>query len=602
MTDVEGGLAEPAELEPEQGTLRLASPDDQHDAAAWEAATAAVLRKARRLGEDDPDSAVWDALTRTTLDGIPVAPIGTRDSVADLATSGRPTRARDWDIRSWVFGPDATAAHEAVLVDLENGATSLWVELGRGLTAADLPTVLRRVLTDLAPVVLDAPHEPVAAAEALLAVHDDQGVDGHPGTNLGADPVGAHLRHGRDLDLDELVAVARLAAEHGLLGVVVDATALHDRGATDAQELGYAIATGAAYLRALTAAGMSLEEALGLVEFRLAATDEQFPTIAKLRAARRLWARVVELSGGPAEASTMRQHVVTSRPMLSKYDPWVNMLRGTVAAFAAGAGGAEAVTVVPFDITLGVPDALGRRVARNTSSLLISESHVARVADPAGGSYAVERLTDDLARVAWEELGRIEAAEAGGRRGVVAALEDGSLLRRVEEAAAVRAGEVATRRRPLTGLTEFPNLAESLPARTGDPDPVDRYGAAFEALRDEPASTPVFLATLGPVAAHTARATFASNLLAAGGIAVDVAGPTDGVESVLAAYAGQRVVCLAGTDTTYAEWGTDVVAALRDAGATHVVVAGRPIDGVDDSAAMGVDALAFLTRTREALA
>ena len=107
----------------------------------------------------------------------------------------------------------------------------------------------------------------------------------------------------------------------------------------------------------------------------------------------------------------------------------------------------------------------------------------------------------------------------------------------------------------------------------------------------------------GPsVAAHTARATFASNLLAAGGIAVDVAGPTDGVESVLAAYAGQRVVCLAGTDTTYAEWGTDVVAALREAGATHVVVAGRPIDGVDDSAAMGVDALAFLTRTREALA
>ena len=606
MTDVEGGLAEPAELEPEQGSLRLASPDDQYDAAAWEAATAAVLRKARRLGDDEPASAVWDKLTRTTLDGIPVAPIGTRDSLVDLATSGRPTRAGDWDIRSWVFGPDAKAANEAVLVDLENGATSLWVELGRGLTASDLPTVLQRVLTDLAPVTLDAPHETVAAAEALLAVHDDQGVDGHPGTNLGADPVGAHLRHGPDIDLgaglDDLVAVARLALEHGVLGVTVDATALHDRGATDAQELGYAIATGAAYLRVLTAAGLSLEEALGLLEFRFAATDEQFPTIAKLRAARRLWARVVELSGGTTEMAPMRQHVVTSRPMLSKYDPWVNMLRGTVAAFAAGAGGAEAVTVVPFDITLGVPDALGRRVARNTSSLLISESHVARVADPAGGSYAVERLTDDLARVAWEELGRIEAAASPGQGGVVAALADGSLLARVEEAAAVRAGEIATRRRPLTGLTEFPHLAETLPERAGDPDPVRRHGAAFEALRDDPVVAPVFLATLGPVAAHTARATFASNLLAAGGIAVDVAGPTDGVESVLAAYSGQRVVCLAGTDTAYAEWGTDVVAALREAGATHVVIAGKAIDGVDDSAAMGVDALAFLTRTREALA
>lgn len=599
MTDVEGGLDEPAELEPEQGSLRLASPDDRHDAAAWEAAAAAVLRKARRLGEDDPDSAVWEALTRTTLDGIAVAPIGSPDSVAELATSGRPTRSGDWDIRAWVFGPDAEAANEAVLVDLDNGATSLWVELGRGLTSADLPTVLRRVLADLAPVVLDAPHEPVAAARALLAVLDEQGVDGHPGTNLGADPVAAHLRHDVPLDgaLDDLVTVAHLAREHGVLGVTVDASALHDRGATDAQELGHAIATGAAYLRALTAAGLSLDDALGLVEFRFAATDEQFPTIAKLRAARRLWARVVELSGGAAEAAAMRQHVVTSRAMLSKYDPWVNMLRGTVAAFAAGVGGAEAVTVVPFDITLGVPDALGRRVARNTSSLLVSESHVARVADPAGGSYAVERLTDDLAQVAWEELGRIEAAG-----GVVAALADGSLLARVEEAAAVRAGEVATRRRPLTGVTEFPHLDELLPERTGDPDPVRRYGAAFEALRDEPAATPVFLATLGPVAAHTARATFASNLLAAGGIAVEVAGPTDGVESVLAAYAGQPVVCLAGTDATYAEWGSDVVAALRDAGARHVIVAGKPIDGVDDHAAMGVDALAFLTRTREALA
>ena len=473
----------------------------------------------------------------------------------------------------------------------------MWVELGRGLTATDLPTVLRRVLADLAPITLDAPHEPVAAARGLLAVLDDQGVDGHPGTNLGADPVGARVRHGLDASYDDLVTVARLAHEHGLLGVVVDATAIHDRGATDAQELGYAVATGAAYLRVLTAAGLSLEEALGLVEFRLAATDEQFPTIAKLRAARRLWARVVELSGGASEAAAMRQHVVTSRPMLSKYDPWVNMLRGTVAAFAAGTGGAEAVTVVPFDVTLGVPDALGRRVARNTSSLLISESHVARVADPAGGSYAVERLTDDLARAAWEELGRIE--ESGG---VLAALDDGSLLARVEAAATVRTGEVATRRRPLTGLTEFPNLAESLPARVGDPDPVRRHGAAFEALRDDPATTPVFLATLGPVAAHTARATFASNLLAAGGIAVEVAGPTDGVASVLAAYGGQRVVCLAGTDATYAEWGADVVAALREAGATHVIIAGRPIDGVDDSVAMGVDALAFLTRTREALA
>jgi len=282
--------------------------------------------------------------------------------------------------------------------------------------------------------------------------------------------------------------------------------------------------------------------------------------------------------------------VVTSRAMMSKYDPWVNMLRTTVAAFAAGVGGADAVTVLPFDSTLGVPDTFGRRIARNTSSLLISESHLARVTDPAGGAYAVERLTDDLARTAWEIFGRLEDGES----------LDAMIERTVEQ----RDREVATRKRPLTGLSEFPNLGEATPERRPDPSvsEVRRYGAAFEALRDEPAAKPVFLATMGSVAAHTARATFATNLFAAGGVAVEAAGATEGVDDVLAAYDGQAVACLAGADPTYAEWGADLVAALREAGVRHVILAGRPGDlEVDDSCAVGVDALDFLARTREQL-
>jgi methylmalonyl-CoA mutase len=287
--------------------------------------------------------------------------------------------------------------------------------------------------------------------------------------------------------------------------------------------------------------------------------------------------------------------------MLSAYDPWVNMLRGTVAAFAAGVGGADAVTVVPFDSPLGEPDAFGRRIARNVSALLIAESHVAAVTDPAGGAYAVEKLTDDLAAAAWAELQRIDAAG-----GVVAALDDGSLLGRVADVAARRDRDVATRTRPLTGLSEFPNLGETLPERVSTGSPADgsavrRYGAAFEALRAEPATAHVFLATLGPVAAHTARAGFATNLLAAGGVGVDVAGATDGVDDLVAAYAGQPVVCLAGTDASYAEWGREAAEALRTKGATRVVVAGRPAEWADDSCALGVDAIDFLTRTREAL-
>ncbi|WP_341923814.1 methylmalonyl-CoA mutase family protein [Nocardioides psychrotolerans] len=572
---VDGGLDEPTELEPEQGTLALASPDDRHTLADWEAATAAVLRKSRRLKDDDPDSLVWDKLTRTTLDGIDVTPLGTAALLDDLSTTGRPTRSGDWDIRAHLRahdGQDAKELNETALVDLNGGVTSLWLQVASG---ADLATVLHDVLLDLAPVVLDGTDDQLALAHAFLAVLGD--TTPAPGTNLGGSG-------------DHLVEVAQLAHERGLLGVVVDATTVHDRGASDAQELGWSMAAGADALRRLTDSGLSVDEAAGLLEFRYAATDDQFATIAKLRAARRLWARVVELSEGTA--TEQRQHVVTSRPMMSSYDPYVNMLRTTVAAFAAGVGGADSVTVLPFDSPLGAPEVLGRRIARNTSALLISESHVAKVADPAGGSYAVEKLTDDLAVAGWAELGRIE--------------EDGhdALEERIAATAAARETLVAKRRMPITGLTEFPDLAETLPERQPDGafDGVRSYGASFEALRDEPAASPVFLATLGTIASHTARATFATNLFAAGGIAVEVAGATSGTDDLLATYAGQPVVCLAGSDTTYAEWGADAAAALREAGATHVVLAGKATDYSDDACAMGVDALDFLTRTREKLA
>jgi methylmalonyl-CoA mutase len=566
MTEVEGGLEEPEELEPEQGSLALADTDDIHSREDWEKSAAAMLRKTGRLQEGDSETDVWGRLATRTLDEIAVSPLGTPQLVEDLETSGRPDRAGDWGIRAHLSGSDAKQANEAALVDLDNGVTSLWLQ-GEGDT--DLATVLDEVLLDLAPVVLDG-----IAPDAFLAFAEGRTL--HPTTNLGT-------------PADEATGeAARQAIDAGVLGFVVDATRVHDRGASDAQELAWSLATGASYLRTLVGAGVDLDDAAQLLEFRYAATDEQFPTIAKLRAARRLWARVLELS--EATERVQRQHVVTSRPMMSKYDPWVNMLRTTVAAFAAGVGGADAITVLPFDSTLGVPDAFGRRIARNTSSLLISESHVARVTDPAGGAYAVEKLTDDLARAAWEIFGRLEDGES----------LDAMLERTVER----REREVATRKRPLTGLSEFPNLTEARPERRPDPTApeVRRYGAAFEALRDEPAASPVFLATMGTVAAHTARATFATNLFAAGGIGVVVAGATQGVDDVLAAYDGQPVVCLAGADPTYAEWGTDLVAALREAGARHVILAGKPSDlEVDDSCAVGVDALDFLRRTRKAL-
>lgn len=597
----------------------LLAEDVEVDVADWEKATAEVLRKAKRLADDAPDHDVWGVLAHETLDGISVTPLGTPALTADLPEPGLPgqapftrgsaaTRELDgWDIRAWFTDPDVDVTAEHVVTDIENGVNSLWLAVGEGAIPVDaLARVLEPVYVDLAPVILDAPDAPLEAARALDAVIDDTSVDPARGTNYGADPIGAAVRTmGRGLgqtDLAVAAEVVELARARGARGLVVDATAVHDAGASDVQELAYSVAAGASYLRLLVESGLSVDDAAAQIDFRYAATDEQFPTIAKLRAARRLWNRVTELSGVTADARGQRQHAVTSRPMMSEYDPYVNMLRTTIAAFAAGAGGAEAVTVLPFDEPLGLPEAFSRRIARNTSSLLISESHVAIVTDPAGGSHAVEKLTDDLARAAWAMFGEIE--EAGG---IVSAVDDGNLAARIQAAVDAREKDVATRKRPLTGLSEFPNLHEETPERRqyGRTPVVHRYGESFEQMRDDRVATPVFLATMGRIAQHTARATFAANLFAAGGIDTVTAGATEGVDDVVAAYreAGDLpVVCLAGPDSAYEEWGFDLVDALRGAGARHVIVAGKADVGADDSAAAGLDALDFLRRTREVLA
>ena len=396
----------------------------------------------------------------------------------------------------------------------------------------------------------------------------------------------------------------RVAGEYPKLRtIVVDALSFHDAGGSDAQELGLSIAAGVAYLRALTDAGLDVARAAAQLEFRYAATADQFLTIAKFRAARRLWARVTEVSGATA---AQRQHAVSSSAMMTRRDPWVNMLRTTLACFGAGVGGADAVTVQPFDAALGLPDGFARRIARNTQAVLLDESAIAGVIDPAGGSWYVEKLTDDLAHAAWAVFTEVERAG-----GVVAALSTGLVERSLTETWQARSANLATRTDPITGVSEFPNLAEKpvhrepAPVRAGSGLPVVRYAEAYEALRDAADAAPsrptLFLATLGPLAAHTARATFAANLFQAGGIETIPGGPTEGVDDVVAAFtaSGATVACLCGTDRGYGELAEPVAAALRRAGATRVLLAGKPsgLSGVDDNVFTGCNALAVLRDT-----
>ncbi|WP_222194148.1 methylmalonyl-CoA mutase subunit beta [Modestobacter italicus] len=581
----------------------------------WRELVTGVLRKAGREELPDP---VEDALARTVATGVTVAPLYTAEDAGDLPTlagvPGLPPFVRGsragaagvtaaggadpdvpagWDVRQRHADPDVARTREAIAADLENGVFSLWLVVGEGAVPADaLGEVLADVLLDLAPVTLQGG---VAAAEAFLALVAGR-TDLAAGGCLGLDPLGVHATTGEPQDLTGLADLARCAPA-GWRTVVADGTVFADAGGSVVEELGCAVAAGVAYLRALTEGGLDVADAVGQLEFRLSAGADQFTTIAALRAARRMWDRVGEASGVPAEARAMRQHAVTSNVMVTRHDPWVNMLRTTVACFAAGVGGADVVTVQPFDAALGLPDAFARRIARNTQSLLVEEGHLARVLDPAGGSWYVESLTESLAQAAWAWFTEIERAG-----GLAAALSSGLVAERIGAAWAERQQRVAHRSDAITGVTEFPNPAEVLPVRRPAAEalppapgglPRVRAAQAFEELRDRVAAVDprprVHLATIGPVARHTARATFAANLFGAGGL---LAPTGDGVDGL----AGTTVACICGTDRDYASAAT-LAAELRAAGATQVWLAGPPslaVDGVDGYVHAGCDALAVL--------
>ncbi|MFD5231598.1 methylmalonyl-CoA mutase family protein [Streptomyces qaidamensis] len=591
---------------PDDG-LELAGefPDVPHE--QWQRLVAGVLRKS---GKDVEGAEAEEALSTALEDGLRTRPLYTaRDSAPEPGLPGfapfvRGGRAEGNTLGGWDVRQRHTVADSGpVLTDLENGVTSLWLGVGgSGIPVPELGRVLDGVHLDLAPVVLDAGPDTEDAARELLRLYEERGVapDQARG-NLGADPLGQEARSGQQGDFAPAAGLAGLCAEGypGLRALTVDALPYHEAGGSAAQELGCSLATAVAYLRELTGAGLGVEQACAQLEFRYAATADQFLTIAKLRAARRLWARVAEVCGAP-RAGAQLQHVVTSPVMMTRRDPWVNMLRSTIATLAAGAGGADAVTVLPFDHALGLPDAFARRIARNTSTILIEESHLARVIDPAGGSWYVERLTDELAHAGWEFFRRIE--RLGGQ---AAALRSGDLAQDLAETWQARTGRLAKRREPITGVSEFPFLAEKPVVRESAPEqpsgglPRVRRDEAYEALRARSdahlavtGSRPrIFLAALGPAAAHTARLTFASNLFQAGGIEPVTEG---GFEE---SGASEAVLC--SSDALYEEQAEAVAGQLKAAGAAHVFLAGRPGDhpGVDGYVFAGCDAVAVLSAT-----
>lgn len=571
-------------------------------------------------------------LVTRTLDGLVLDPLPPRKADAQ-PVAGRAAGA-PWTISARVDQPDAAAANGQALDDLSNGASGLTLVFagaahahGFGLPdAGGLATVLGGVMPDLIETRIESGRfEGRAHALALADYLEEARLDpAGLSVSFGLDPLADLAAAGTaPLPWTGLaVRVGETAAELAGRGFAspllrADGAVHHAAGASDAQELAAVLAAAVAYLRALEAAGFSLEDAAGRIELALTADVNQIATIAKFRAIRLLWGAVLRETGLPA--TPVRVHGTTAWRSLTRRDPYVNLLRSTVAAFAAGVGGADSLTVLPYTQALGLPDPFARRLARNTQLILLEEANVHRVADPSAGAGAVEVQTEGLAAAAWDLFRTIER-----KGGLAEALTSGWWQGEIATVAARRAKDVATRREPLTGTSEFPLLGQDVPevlapAPAAAPAASDlalvphRLAEPFEALRDaaEAAGTPVvFLATLGPVAAFTARATYAKNFFEAGGLAAPVPEGFASTEELVTAFtrSGAKLACLCGSDELYAEQGTTAAAALKAAGAT-VWLAGRPGEleaalteaGVSGFIFAGGDLLATLKAAHQAV-
>ena len=590
------------------------------------------LKLVRAALKDRP----YEKLIARTYDRLAIEPLSAR------AAQAQPIVARQgpWQVLQRLDHPDPAAANAEARHELENGANGLALvfqgaigDYGFGLAATE--AALTRMLDGVhldAGIALDFDLSPQTkdAGKWLAALVKRRGTaPAQTNIRFGFDPLGAMAAAGgtsliwRDLTPIFNAMIADLAGQ-GFRGpfAPADGRVIHVAGGSEAQELSYVLAVAIAYLRALEAGGVALDTARRMIYFRLAADADQLLTIAKFRSLRKLWARVEQACG--LEPQPVFVSAETAWRMMTRCDPWVNMLRTTIAAFSAGLGGANAITVLPFTAALGLPDRFARRIARNTQFLLLEESNLARVADPAAGSGGIEDLTEQLCRTAWTLLQEIEAAG-----GAAAALAAGLIQQKVAAVRAERETAIARRQDALTGTSDFPDLAEApvnvlLPSPpTLSPPPLRgreqfvfaplsrmRLAEPYERLREASdrvlaatgARPKVFFANLGTLADFNSRASFARNFFEAGGIEAVVSFPsplagevkkmtpgevkTD-LAALVAAFkaSGARLACLCSSDEVYVKEATDAAKALVAAGARHLYLAGRPREQVELKAA-----------------
>jgi methylmalonyl-CoA mutase len=407
----------------------------------------------RALVDKTLGEAPFSSLEKTTAEGLPIAPL-----YAPAPRPAAPARAvpadRAWEVATLSAHPDPARANAEILADLRGGAAAAVIRIdptgkaGVALgSAADLARALDGVILEFAPVALDAGFLGPQAADwlgaaakaspsALLRFHlDPLSAFAEAGASPG--PIEAHL-------ISAANAAARLAQTYPQAGLfLASGRAVHEAGGGEAAEVAFAAASAIAYAKAMVRAGMPMAQAFAGITLGLSADADYFATIAKLRAARAVWARIAQACGADPVA---RIEARSSRRMLTAKDAWTNMIRLTAAGFGAAVGGADSIILGNFTDALGLPTEFGRRQSRNAQLVLMEEAHIGRVADPAAGAGHVEALTDQIARTAWVEFQAIEALG-----GAVPALASGRISLAVTAARGERPADPR-----IIGVTAFP--------------------------------------------------------------------------------------------------------------------------------------------------
>lgn len=672
----------------------------------------------RELAEQDLKGAPFEKrLVTRLLEGVAVQPLyvaeaaapnqGGFPGLAPYVRGASPLGSANgnWQIIQEHRHANPQLANAAILGDLKCGATAVLVSLaprlldthtrsncgcGGGVLVDDvdhLDIVLRDVDLAATPVQIAGSTGFYSAAAALAALQQRRGIA--PSKRLGAfnaDPLGAlaargisYCNAGRALAQAASMAAVTASSFAGMTALQVSTVPYDNAGSHAVQELAAAIATGIEYLRACEAQGLAPDAAARQIQFTLTVGCDQFLEIAKLRALRALWNRVLEACGVASADRSVKLHARTSRRVLTKRDPWVNLLRTTIGCFAAAVGGAELITVLPFDDVLGPSDDFARRIARNVQVVLAEEAQIGKVADPAGGSFYVESLTKELAERAWSTLQSIES-----EGGMLAALRSGSFKRAVDATNDQRQKDLAKRKWPVTGVSEYPALREQPVTRepydsseieraikatrteraaktsisnlvqavatandqsrftaaveallagatrdqveaalgnqaeTVEQFHLRRFAAGFEKLRDasdtalhQKGQRPrIFLANMGPIAVHTARAGFAQNFFEAGGFEAVSNDGFSSADQAIAAFkaSGCQLAIICSSDAWYESGAAPLATALKQAGVKTLFLAGNPGAqesayrgaGIDQFIFMGCDVLATLSQLAQA--